>query len=131
MLTKEQFKKLKEQTDAAAVGKMSFREIILPNGKKLADCTGLEVEEFANEMAIEGRIAATEAKKATARVFLSLAPFQNRGLSGRTIDALINSGMDAPERLLFMPASDIRKIPGIDKASMAEIDAYIRRFKEA
>jgi hypothetical protein len=75
--------------------------------------------------------ALDEAKKIAAHAILSCTPFQNRELSDRTIAALVNSGMDAPERLLFMSASDVRKIPGIGKASMAEIDAYIRRFKKA
>jgi hypothetical protein len=75
--------------------------------------------------------ALDEAKKTAARSMISRSPFQNRKFSNRTIDALVAYGMDAPERLLFMQPSDIRKIPGIGKASLAEIDAYIRRFKEA
>jgi DNA-directed RNA polymerase alpha subunit len=55
-------------------------------------------------------------------------PFRDRGLSGRTVEALIEFGMDAPERLLFMQESEIEKIPGIGKASVREIRSYRERF---
>jgi DNA-directed RNA polymerase alpha subunit len=55
-------------------------------------------------------------------------PFRHRGLSERTIEALTERGIDAPERLLFMTADEVRTIPGIGKESMAEIVTYRTRF---
>jgi uncharacterized protein (DUF2384 family) len=51
--------------------------------------------------------------------------FQNRGLSHRTIQALIADGIDAPERVLFMPEAQLRKIRGV---SIRELRAYRARF---
>jgi DNA-directed RNA polymerase alpha subunit len=59
---------------------------------------------------------------------IKMTPFQNRGLSDRTIEALTKHGVDAPERLLFMTERDLRLIPGVGKASLAEILAYRARF---
>ena len=56
------------------------------------------------------------------------APFQVRGFSERTIDAIVNYGIDAPERLLFMTESQIRSIPEIGKVSAAEIAEYRAKF---
>jgi hypothetical protein len=56
------------------------------------------------------------------------APFQNRGLSDRTIQALINYGLDAPERVLFMTEAQLRTIPGVGTASKRELRAYRVRF---
>ena len=55
-------------------------------------------------------------------------PFQHRGLSDRTIHALVGCSIDSPERLLFMTEKEIQSIPGIGKASMAEIIAYRDKF---
>jgi hypothetical protein len=55
-------------------------------------------------------------------------PFQRRGLSHRTIQALIDHGVDLPERLLFMKNAELNAIRGIGKASLAEIAAYQARF---
>jgi DNA-directed RNA polymerase alpha subunit len=55
-------------------------------------------------------------------------PFSGRGLSNRTIEALIASAIDAPERLLFMTPAQLRDILGIGKASLAEIMKYRSRF---
>jgi DNA-directed RNA polymerase alpha subunit len=57
------------------------------------------------------------------------AVFHNRKFSGRTIEALLGCGIDAPERLLFMEERDLKKIPGIGKVSLAEIMAYRARFR--
>lgn len=54
--------------------------------------------------------------------------FKNRGLSDRTIKALVNCGIDAPERVLFMPESHLRRLPGVGAASMKELRAYRARF---
>lgn len=51
-------------------------------------------------------------------------PFRNRGLSERTIDALLDCGIDAPERLLSMTPAQLSEIPGIGKASLGEIMRY-------
>jgi hypothetical protein len=55
-------------------------------------------------------------------------PFRHRGLSDRTIQALVGCSIDSPERLLFMTKKEIQSIPGIGKASMAEIIAYRDKF---
>jgi DNA-directed RNA polymerase alpha subunit len=54
--------------------------------------------------------------------------FQGRGLSNRTVDILANFGIDAPERLLYMTEGEIKKIPGVGKASLAEIMGYREQF---
>jgi hypothetical protein len=76
----------------------------------------------------EGEEGMSAAIDAMARV-AELAPFLGRGLGNRTIDALIEHGLDAPERLLFMAEADLRAIPGIGKISLAEIKAYRRKFQ--
>jgi DNA-directed RNA polymerase alpha subunit len=55
-------------------------------------------------------------------------PFRHRGLSDRTIQALVDCSIDSPERLLFMTEKEIRLIPGIGKVSLAEIIAYREKF---
>jgi hypothetical protein len=78
----------------------------------------------------------TEAEKEAARGAIAMIavpimkrlPFDHCGLSDRTIEALVKHGMDAPERLLFMSEREIEKIPGIGKASIAEIWSYRERF---
>ena len=55
-------------------------------------------------------------------------PFQQRGFSDRTINALIDCQIDSPERLLFMTKEQLKSMPGIGKASMAELTAYRDRF---
>jgi DNA-directed RNA polymerase alpha subunit len=60
--------------------------------------------------------------------FLRGLLFEGRGLSRRTIRALVDCEIDAPERLLFMSENDLKKIPLIGKASMAEIRTYRDRF---
>jgi hypothetical protein len=47
-------------------------------------------------------------------------PFQSRGLSNRTVDALLNKGIDAPEHLLFMRMGALRCLPGIGLKAMDE-----------
>lgn len=46
----------------------------------------------------------------------------------RTIRALVDCGIEAPERLLAMAEADWRGIPGVGKASMRQIRAYRDRF---
>jgi DNA-directed RNA polymerase alpha subunit len=55
-------------------------------------------------------------------------PFRQRGLSDRTIQALVDCSIDSPERLLFMTEKEIRLIPGIGKVSLVEIIAYREKF---
>jgi DNA-directed RNA polymerase alpha subunit len=54
--------------------------------------------------------------------------FKYRGLSHRTIKALVDCGIDAPERILFMPEAHLRRIPGVGAASLKELKAYRARF---
>jgi hypothetical protein len=54
--------------------------------------------------------------------------FEHRGFSDRTIRALIDSAIAAPEHLLFMTEDQLRSIPGIGNVSLAEIVAYRDRF---
>jgi DNA-directed RNA polymerase alpha subunit len=56
------------------------------------------------------------------------APFNDRGFSARTIRALMDNGVDSPERLLFMTKEQVRKLHKIGKASLAEINNYRQRF---
>jgi DNA-directed RNA polymerase alpha subunit len=66
--------------------------------------------------------------KGAAKQILLEMPFQERGLSDRTIETLVKHGVDAPERLLFMAEAELRNFPGIDEASLREIGAYVLRF---
>ena len=50
--------------------------------------------------------------------------FQNRGLSYRTIKALIICAINAPEHLLFMKEDDLRNIRGVGKVALTEIKNY-------
>jgi len=59
---------------------------------------------------------------------LHLARFEHRGLSDRTIVALVQAGLDAPERLLFMSRSSIRRLKGIGDVSSREIAEYQRQY---
>jgi hypothetical protein len=54
--------------------------------------------------------------------------FRGRGFSDRTIQALLDHGIDFPEPLLFMEPSQLKQIPGIGKTSFAEIMRYRKRF---
>jgi hypothetical protein len=54
-----------------------------------------------------------------------MARFRDRGLSNRTIEALVKHGIDTPERVLFMKEDQLRTIRGI---SMRELRAYRARF---
>ena len=55
-------------------------------------------------------------------------PFQWRGLSDLTIKTLMDAGIDAPERLLFMTLAQLCDIPGVGKDALAEIMNYRSRF---
>jgi hypothetical protein len=59
---------------------------------------------------------------------LKAAPFRDRRLSDRTIQALVDGGVDSPERLLFMTPKQLQDIAGIGMAALAEINAYRSRF---
>ena len=75
------------------------------------------------ERAISWRNAGIVAEQMKARF-----PFRHRGLSDRTIQALVDCSIDSPERLLFMTEKEIRLIPGIGKVSLVEIIAYREKF---
>ena len=64
------------------------------------------------------------AAEAWRRRIMRLLPFLGRGLSDRTINALIAAGIDLPERLLFMRRSELLSIPHIGEIELAEIEAY-------
>lgn len=55
------------------------------------------------------------------RVYLR---FAECGLNRRIVVALINAGIDAPERLLSMPPDRILLIQGIGPTLMKEIEQY-------
>jgi hypothetical protein len=46
----------------------------------------------------------------------------------RTVGKIVDCGIDAPERLLFMSEDQISKLPGVEPVSMKEIVAYWKRF---
>jgi hypothetical protein len=54
--------------------------------------------------------------------------FNGRGLSERTVKALMDGGIDAPERLLFLADAVVKQCPGVGKASLEEVKAYRTRF---
>ena len=80
----------------------------------------MEGEREIDGLAFVDRIAAEQMK--------AQLPFRHRGLSDRTIQALVDCSIDSPERLLFMTEKEIRLIPGIGKVSLAEIIAYREKF---
>ena len=53
------------------------------------------------------------------------APFAYRGFSERSIINMVTRGIDAPERLLFITETQLKKIQGV---SIQEIRAYRARF---
>lgn len=64
---------------------------------------------------------------AAARAISRRGAFSDRGLSERTIDALLGVGVDAPERLLFLPETELRKLK-VGPAGLNEIMRYRERF---
>jgi hypothetical protein len=46
---------------------------------------------------------------------------EGRGLSKQTIEALIDAGIDMPERLLFMDAKAISSLQGVGTTKLKEI----------
>jgi DNA-directed RNA polymerase alpha subunit len=77
----------------------------------------------------EEKRAARRATHLVGSHMLEWGPFEHRGFSKRTIEAVIACGIDAPERLLFMTEDELRSIPGVGKVSLAEIMRYRVRFK--
>jgi hypothetical protein len=73
----------------------------------------------------EDSAAATASKLASVMRAIS---FRGRGLSDRTIQALLDHGIDFPEPLLFMEPSQLKKIPGMGKAGFNEIMRYRENF---
>jgi hypothetical protein len=80
----------------------------------------------ADYFAATGRVRRQMAVK-----LLEAKAFRHRGLSERTIGALVDSGIDAPERLLFVSPAQFRDIEGVGKVSFAEIMQYRSRFLPA
>ena len=54
--------------------------------------------------------------------------FRDRGLSDRTVKALLDCGIDMPERVLFMTPAQLAVIRGVGKTSLGEIMRYRARF---
>jgi predicted RNase H-like HicB family nuclease len=54
--------------------------------------------------------------------------FHKRGLSDSTIKALVENGIDAPERLFFLDKKTVSGFSGIGKAELTEINQYRERF---
>jgi hypothetical protein len=83
-------------------------------------------------MAIEPSQGGLEAAARLARLAvidtLARRPFKGGGLSDQTINVLVAADIDAPERLLFMPESEIKKIAGLSKVATAQISAYRGKF---
>jgi hypothetical protein len=69
-----------------------------------------------------------DATKQSPTQMLAAMNFRERGFSRRTIAALTGASIDLPERLLSMTEEELRKLPGLGKASFAEICAYRQRF---
>jgi hypothetical protein len=57
--------------------------------------------------------------------------FLNRGLSAITIRKLLEAGIDAPERLLFMCEADVKALHGIGPARLGEINEYRTKYTPA
>jgi DNA-directed RNA polymerase alpha subunit len=66
------------------------------------------------------RRGSLEVSNEVARSILHAMMFERRGLSKRTVQALANRNIDAPERLLFMTKAQLQSIPGAGKTSLAE-----------
>jgi hypothetical protein len=64
-------------------------------------------------------------------LFRAGALFTSRGFSHPTIKALVLSGIDAPERLLFADEADLRLIAGLDEMALEEIARYRSEFTGA
>jgi DNA-directed RNA polymerase alpha subunit len=79
-------------------------------------------------MTDEQRRAADAALNRIAKGYVACEPFRNRGFSDRTVYALVECGIDSPERLLFMDEATLAGMRRIGRASMAEIKAYRARF---
>jgi DNA-directed RNA polymerase alpha subunit len=75
----------------------------------------------------DGKARVEALARATRPIFqgsLEKAWFDHRGLSKRTVEAIVACGIYEPERLLFMTEEQLANIPGIGKVSMSEIKAY-------
>jgi len=54
--------------------------------------------------------------------------YAGRGLSDRTVEALVAKGILEPERLLFMTEAQLKVMRGIGKVAMSNIGAYRAKF---
>lgn len=76
----------------------------------------------------------------TERRYVELAPlspaevtrarFEHRGLSERTINALVQNGVDAPERVLCKSKAELFRMKGVGDVSVREIVKYQEQFGE-
>jgi DNA-directed RNA polymerase alpha subunit len=71
---------------------------------------------------------ATRNKSAAREGASAKSAFEHRGLSERTIRALLACAIDCPERLLFVQDETLAGIPGVGAASLSEIVKYRDRF---
>jgi len=78
---------------------------------------------------LEQRATPTASMIARASVMRAIN-FRSRGLSDRTIQALLDHGIDFPEPLLFMEPPQLKKIPSIGKPGFKEIMRYREKFRE-
>jgi hypothetical protein len=85
-------------------------------GKPLHELTIPEIIEMA--AAVSGRELA-KARKARLKQAL-----RERGMSPRTSTALVEQGLDMPERLLFMTEDEVKALPGIGPFSLGDIMRY-------
>jgi hypothetical protein len=91
--------------------------------------TAYNIADRANSFRTEEqKQVALKAGRTSALAVLEPFPFRHRGFSERTIRALMDCSIDAPERLLFMKPADLKKIPGVGKASFDEIMRYRAKF---
>ena len=91
--------------------------------------TAYNIADRANSFRTEEqRQVALKASRTSALAVSEPFPFRHRGFSERTIRALMDCSIDAPERLLFMKPADLKKIPGVGKGSVDEIMRYRAKF---
>jgi hypothetical protein len=89
---------------------------------------GLVHKNFQANNPPEQKLAALTAKADSARESLARMPFGNRGFSDRTINALVAGGIDAPERLLFTPEVELKRISASARPPLARSGAIALDF---
>jgi hypothetical protein len=90
--------------------------------------TAANVADRANSWQTEEQKQAAKKARLASTIAAEPAPFRDRGFNDHTIRALVDYGIDAPERLLFMQPAELKNIRGIGKASFEEIMRYRAKF---